>query len=259
MEVVKQIKIPVIADCVLSPDFYYGDNTGIYFVTSPNDQYGRITFENLDAVKICRGEYMPYQIDYSLVDRGVWIFQIENSAWKKERFKYEHRYYGKSYEFGGNVNEMLTDFKHYLFSFHDQFIEIIARGFWFEESEQSLFKKGLMEGHPFLQLPLENTEIISACSLKTFVRKNPKSQEQLLHDAAYCSQKIFEFAIDENANVQNTVLLSYRNGKPISTLRGYFGRQEVEFDGFASLEQCTPFIENYMKEVYERRNKMAET
>jgi hypothetical protein len=49
---------------------------------------------------------------------------------------YENKHYGKSHEFGGNVNEMLTDLKHYLFSFHDQFMEIIARGFWFEESEQ---------------------------------------------------------------------------------------------------------------------------
>ena len=65
METVKQIRIPVIADLVLSPDFFYGDNTGIYFVTD-DDQYGRITFENLDSVKICRGEVMPYKVDYSL-------------------------------------------------------------------------------------------------------------------------------------------------------------------------------------------------
>ena len=121
METVKQIRIPVIADSVLSPEFFYGDGTGIYFVTG-DDQYGRITFENLESVKICRGEVMPYKVDYSLGDRGTWIYQVENSKWQQERFDYENRYYGKSYEFGGDVNEMLTDFKHYLFSFHDQFI-----------------------------------------------------------------------------------------------------------------------------------------
>ena len=259
MEIAKQIKIPVIADSVLSPDFFYGDYTGIYFITYPDDKHGRITFENLDAVKICRGELMPYEIDYSKVERGVWVFQIENSKWQKERFDYENKHYGKSYEFGGDVGEMLTDFKHYLFSFHDQFIEVIARGFWFEEAEQSLFRKEFMAGHPFLPLPLKNSEIMTAHSLKTFIRKNQKSREQLIHDAQFCSQKIFEFALEleGEAKVSNTALLSYRNGELISTLRGYFGRQDVKYDGFASLEQFIPFMENYMKEVYERRKTMG--
>ena len=254
METVKQIRIPVIADSVLSPDFFYGDNTGIYFVTD-DDQYGRITFENLDSVKICRGEVMPYKVDYSLGDRGTWVYQVENSKWQQERFDYENRYSGKSYEFGGDVNEMLTDFKHYLFSFHDQFIEVIARGFWFEKSESSLFGKKLMDGHPFLPLPEDAAERITAHSLTSQIRKNPKPKEQLVADAQFCSQKIYEFALelDGTATVDHTLLLSYRNGKLVSTLRGYFGRRGVEFDGFASLEQVIPLVENYMGEVYERR------
>lgn len=257
METVKQISIPVIADSVLSPDFFYGDHIGIYFVTD-DDQYGRITFENFDSVKICRGEVMPYKFDYSLAGKRTWIYQIENSKWQLERFHYENKYYGTSYEFGGDVNEMLVDFKHYLFSFHDQFVEVIARGFWFEQDKDSLFGKPLMNGHPFLSLPTENPEIIEASSLKCHIRKNLKSKEQLIHDAQYCSQKIYEFALefDGKAKVDNTVLLSYREGKLISTLRGYFGRQEVKFDGFVNLEQIVPFIENYMQEVNERRKSM---
>ena len=255
---IKQIKIPIIADSVLSPDFFYGGCTGIYFVTH-DDKYGRISFENLDAVKICRGEVMSYEFDYRLSERGVWVYQIENSAWQKERFDYENRHYGSAYEFGGDVTEMLTDFKHYLFSFHDEFIEVIARGFWFEKSDDSLFGKELSEGHPFLPLPVENMEIMTASSLKCQIRKNPQPREQLIHDAQFCSQKLFEFALEleDAASVSNTVLLSYRNGKIISTLRGYFGRLAVEFDGFADLEQVKPFIEKYMGEVYEQRKKMG--
>lgn len=254
MEAVKPISIPIIADSVISPDFFYGDCTGIYFVTD-DDQYGRITFENLDSVKICRGEAMPYKFDYSLANYGDWIYQVENSKWQQERFEYENKFYGDSYEFGGNVNEMLTDFKHYLFSFHDQFIEVISRGFWFEKSEIPLFGKELMEGHPFLPLPEEHTEKITKHSLKSQIRKNRKPKEQLIFDAQFCSQKIFQFALelDGKATVDNTVVLSYRNGKLISTLRGYFGKKELQFDGFARLEQVTPFIEKYMLEVYERR------
>lgn len=258
MEVLKQILIPLIPDYVLSPQFLYGGHTGIYFDTH-DDQYGRITFEHLDAVKICRGEILPYPFDYASAEKGLWIFQVENSKWQKERFDYENEHYGSAYEFGGNVNEMLTDFKHYLFSFHDQFIEVIAKGFWFEQSEESLFGTELMEGHPFLQLPTENMEIMAVGSLKSQIRKNHKSREQLLNDAKFCSQKIFEFALefDGKASVNHTVLLSYHKGKLISTLRGYFGRQEAVFDGIASLEQVKPFIEKYMGEVEERRRKMG--
>ena len=89
------------------------------------------------------------------------------------------------------------------------------------------------------------------------IRKNPKSQEQLINDAQYCSQKLFEFVLDESQSVVKTILLSYRNGRLISTLRGFFGKQEVIFDGFAGLEQFTPYIEKYMEEVYERRKEMG--
>lgn len=258
VEEVKEIDIPIQADSVLSPDFFYGgDGTGIYFVTN-DDQYGRITFEKLDAMKLCRGEIMPYPFDYSKGKPSVWIYQIENSRWRKERFDYEKKYYGDAYEFGGNVNDMLTDFKHYLFSFHDQFIEVIARGFWFEKSESSLFGKQLEEGHPFLRLPEENAEKMTVCSLKCQIRKNPKPIERLIYDAQFCSQKLYEFVLEleGRAMVDHTVALSYRNGNLISALRGYFGRQVVEFNGVIGLEQVKPYIENYMKEVYERRKSM---
>jgi hypothetical protein len=61
MELAKGIIAPVITDFVLSPDVFYGDElTGIYFQTQ-DEQFGRITFENLDALKICRGENLPFQ------------------------------------------------------------------------------------------------------------------------------------------------------------------------------------------------------
>jgi hypothetical protein len=48
--------IPVRWDNVSGPDVYYGDKlTVIYFETDDN-QYGRITFDNFDAIKVCRGE-----------------------------------------------------------------------------------------------------------------------------------------------------------------------------------------------------------
>jgi hypothetical protein len=40
-----------------------------------------------------------------------------------------------------------------------------------------------------------------------------------------------------------------------SALRGFFGKQIVEFDGVAALEQVKPYIEKDMRESYESRKK----
>lgn len=256
METVKHIRIPVIADSVLSPDVLYDESVAIYFITE-DDKYGRITFEHLDAIKICRGEYLPYEYDWDLWERDIWVYEIQNSAWQQERYHYEKKHYGSAYEFGGNVEEMLNDFKHLLFSFHDQFVEVITKGFWFEESDESLFKKPLTEGHPFLPLPFTDMQTIEAHSLVCQVRVNPKPVETLVKDSEFCSQKLYEFALDLDgkATVSNTVLLSRKDGKLISSLRGFFGRKTVDFEGVATIDQVKPYIEKYMGEVYTRRVK----
>lgn len=258
MELVKRIKVPVIADSVLSPDVYYGDDqTGIYFVTE-DDQFGRITFYNLDAIKICRGEMMPYQYNWSDHEKGTWVFKIENSEWLTERYKYEKENYGSSYEFGGNVDDMLTDFNHYLFSFHDQFVEVIAKGFWFEKDSNSLFKRPLQDGHPFLNLP-QIGESFSQHDLTCHVWKNQNPIEELINNSYYCPQKIIQFAleIEGHISINHTLGLQYRNGKLISRFSGYFGKQIIEFDRIATLEDVKPYVEKYISEVYERRKAMG--
>jgi len=259
MELAKGIIIPVIADFVLSPDVFYGDNygenlTGIYFQTR-DDKFGRITFENLDALKICRGEELPYADDWEIGQKVPWVFKVENSSWQKERYEYEKKNYGSSYEFGGNVDEMQTDFSHFVFKFHDQFVEVIARGFWFEQDEVSLLGKKLQEGHPFLNLPDLNIEKFVTHSLTCQVRRNPKTDEELISSAIFCSQKLIEFALEFDGQPLSaySLILLYRNEKLISSLRGYFGKEIVKFDGIAKLEDVKPYIEEYMKEVYESR------
>lgn len=255
------IKVPIERNSVLTPDIYYGNQTtGICFETE-DEQFGRITFENLDAIKVCRGEYLPYEYDYNNNDSEFisWVYRIEDSQWLLERFTYEKDKYGNSYEFGGNVNDMLTDFSHYLFHFHDEFIEVIARGFWFEKSITSLLHQPLQEGHPFYPLSDSKPKRIDAHTLTCQVRINPRPLEELIMNAQYCSQKLFQFALEleGRASVNHTVVLFYRNGKLTSSLRGYFGGQIVEFEGIATLEDVKPFIERDMLEVYERRKAMG--
>lgn len=75
MELAKGIIIPVIADFVLSPDVFYGDElTGIYFRTE-DEQFGRITFENLDALKVCRGENLPFLSDWKEGQEFPWVYK----------------------------------------------------------------------------------------------------------------------------------------------------------------------------------------
>lgn len=259
MEIAKGIIIPVVADSALSPDVFYTDElTGIYFQTE-DEQYGRITFENIDALKICRGENLPFPYDMEVRQEYPWVFKVENSIWLKERFDHEEKNYGSSYEFGGNVNEMLTDFSHYVFKFHDQFVEVIARGFWFEQDRTSLFKRELQVGHPFLNLPDNNVEKFVSHNLTCQIRVNPRPLDNLISDAKFCSQKLIEFALelDGKPSVNNSLILSYRNGKLISSLRGYFGKEIIHFEGIAKLTDVKPHIEKYIGEVHERRKELG--
>jgi hypothetical protein len=259
MELAKGIIIPVIADFVLSPDVFYSDElTGIYFQTR-DQQFGRVTFENLDALKICRGEYLPFSSDWKEGQELPWVYRVENSNWQKERYNYEKAKYGSSYEFGGNVNEMLTDFAHYVYKFHDQFVEVISRGFWFEQDKASLVQRELQVGHPFLDLPDTNVEKFVSHNLTCQVRINSKPKEKLIADAKFCSQKIMEFALelDGTSSVNNSLILSHRNGKLISSLRDYFGKEIMVFDGMAKLMDVKSCIDRYMGEVYDRRKAMG--
>jgi len=256
MEVATGIIIPVRADYVLGPDVYYRDKlSGIYFETDDN-QYGRITFDNLDAIKVCRGESLPFvEADQNEDQDFPWVYQIQNSAWLKGRFDYENANYGDSYEFGGDVTEMLTDFSHYLFQFHDEFVEVIARGFWFEKDSESLFGKEFQKGHPLLPLPEQNTSTYSSFGITFKAIFNPISTEQLIENTLYCQQKLIEFALDFNGkfSVSQTLILKRRNGKLISLLRGIFGKPVFVKDGVSIFEDVKPLLEEYILGVAERR------
>jgi len=259
MEFLQGIHIPVEADSVLDPEVYYGDKTtGIFFETQ-DGFFGRITFYALDAIKVCRGEAMPYKYDWENYQSGTWIFRVQNSKWLKERFNYENEHCGNSYQFDGNVNEMLSDFSHYYFLFHDQFVEVIARGFWFEKDTESLFGKALKPGHPFLPLPETGKQTIIAHNLVCQIRTNKTPVEEIILNSQYCPQKLFEFALelDGQANFGHTVTLSSKNGELTSSLNGYFGNEAVKFNGIITLEQVKPYIETHMHDVYERRKAMG--
>jgi hypothetical protein len=257
-ELAKGIIIPVLSDYILSPEVLYADNetTGIYFRT-PDDQFGRITFNNLDAIKVCRGEYIPYSDDWTEDKDVPWVYSVANSTWLLERYAYENNYYGAAYEFGGNVNDMFTDFSHYVFRFHDQFVEVIARGFWFEQDTETLFKKPLMQGHPLLPLPQTKVTMHEASCIVYKVIYNTLPEIQLVENSFFCPQKLLEVEVDYKGNFSSflTLVLTRRNGKVTSILRTLYGVQIFEAQKVTGFEDVKESIEKEITIVAERRKQ----
>lgn len=252
------ITIPLKPDYVLTPTVLYSDElTGIYFETE-DEQYARISFYNLDAIRVCRGEYLPYPDDWTEDKDWCWVYEVQNSDWQIERHAYEKRHYGRAYEFGGNVDDMLTEFKHYIFSFHDQFVEVIAKGFWWEKDDKSLINQPLKEGHPFLTLAESTATHYEAHGYQTQIRANPLPIEALIEQAKFCPQKLYQFAliIEGKASIDNTVSIINTDGSVHTELNGYFGTKIKRFEGVPSLEDVLPYIDKYMLEVAERRKAM---
>ncbi len=233
-----------------------GANAGIFIDSWENKKYGRFTFEKLDSIKVSRGEFIPYEIE----NGNKWniAFKIKNSKWLNERYRYEKKHYGKSYEFNGNVEEMRIDYKHLLFFFGENFVETICRGFWYEESEKEHVQSELSENHPFRELPKENAIEINHADLKGYIYQSKLSNEQLVKQAKYCSQKQFSFGVEPHAHktITHTVQLMERKGKIASSFRGYFGEEIKRFKKILDLEDVIPLLKKNMEDFAERRDKM---
>lgn len=262
------MKVPVEAQSVDSPMVCYGAGrrkTGIYFVTE-DDRHGRVTFEKLDSIRVSRGEYVPCEDDWVDGAPFCWVYVVENSSWLAERYAYESKHYGDSYGFDVkcSVDEMLTDFSHYLFKFHDEFVEATAAGIWFEVDDEPFDERSLTEGHPFLPLPQSAlTERIEARDLICEVRKNQAADDELKAYSRYCGYPIMDFVLDlpdsPAATAEPSFRLSLRNlnGKLSSRLYRSFGGEIASFNGIADLDQVRPHITRAMGEVRERRREMG--
>ncbi|HRI70016.1 MAG TPA: hypothetical protein PK156_37560 [Polyangium sp.] len=258
---------PITANSVDWPIVTYGNLTAVNFPLDdseePNPGWGRITFEKFDALRVCRGEYMPYEIrraEEGEENPWSWIWTVSDSPWLLERYTYEKKHYGTAYGFGGDVDEMLRDFSHYVFQFHDQFVEVLADGLWFETSPHNLGDSPPRENHPARDLP-ESTvvEHFTAHGLVCQVRKNPQPMEAIVSAAAYASQKLYQFGalLDGDARPSWTLALRIRHGKPTFGLREFFGRAAQEYDNVPTLTDIRPRIETWLGEVSERRKSLG--
>jgi hypothetical protein len=250
----------VEAHSVDGPIVTYGDGpASINFVTS-DERWGRVTFEKLDAIRVSRGEHGPYPDDWKEGDPLHWVSIVERSPWLRERYEYENLHYGRAYEFTGDVDEMLRDFSHYVFHFHDQFVEALCAGIWFETAEERIGNREPDSSHPLVDLPPSpGSEPFEAHGITCYVRRNARPIDDIVKDATLCSQNLLQFAadLDDSSSVCWTLALRVREGHVRSYLKSYFGKVEETYDRIATLEDVRPRVEAWLREVKERRDAMG--
>jgi hypothetical protein len=187
---------------------------------------------------------------------------ISNSAWLRERYEYEKRYYGKAYNFNGNVDEMLEEYCHYVFSFHDQFVEAIAAGIWFEVDDTMLGDREMKTPHPLNGLAdVDAVEHFESSGIRCFVRRNPMSNEETDRAATLCSQTIFEVGaeLDGKSSPSWHLTRRVRHGIGKSYLRGYFGNAVATYAGIPTLAEIRLHIDPWLSGVRERRRQMGKS
>jgi hypothetical protein len=253
------IAVPILADLVEKPIVTYGAGpTSINFMTQ-DERWGRVTFEKLDSLRVSRGEYEPYPMDWNGGRRVHWVSVVSPSSWLRERYEYERRCYGQAYEFSGDVDEMLRDFSHYVFSFHDQFVEVLCAGIWFELADVCIGDRELGPNHPLLDLPPSDADSFEAHGITCQIRCNPKPLDELMENAMLCSQKLLQFAahLDGSACVNWTLDFRVRDEGVQSYLKSHFGKVEKTFEGIAALEDVRSHVEEWLRQVRERRKQMG--
>lgn len=253
-------EVPIEADSVDSPIVHYGNPmTAIHFITQ-DGRWGRITFERLDSLRVSRGEYEPFPASPDAPDDFHWVTTISNSAWLRERYEYEKRHYGTSYNFNGNVDEMLEEYSHYVFSFHDEFVEAIAAGIWFECDDEMLGERTMDSPHPLAGLAhLDIAEHFEGSGIRCFVRRNPKPNDEIDRAASLCSQTILEVGAELGGSSTPSwfVTRRVRNRIGKSYLRSYFGTVVDTYTGIPSLAEIRPHVDQWLAEVRERRRQMG--
>lgn len=260
LEIATYHRVPLDADTVEPPIVHYGKPFAAIHFETKDARWGRVTFERLDSLKISRGEFFPFALQTIEPSVYSWVTTISNSAWLRERYEYEKRCYGRAYRFNGNVDEMLDEYSHYVFSFHDEFVEAIAAGIWFEAGETFLGDQPLEPLHPLKGLShVEQTEHFESSGIQGFIRRNPSSNEDIDRAATLCSQTVFEVGaeLDGRSSTSWSLTRRVKNGVPRSDLRNYFHNSVQSFDGIPTFADIRPEIDKWFCEVRERRRKMG--
>jgi hypothetical protein len=182
---------------------------------------------------------------------GDWVFVVERSAWLRERHDYETRHY---------ETPLLDTHRHYLFVFHDEFVEAIAAGIWLDLADRAdpFASPGSHPLQPFdVDTPCER--FTSGDGLEWELRRSPRPDADLIRDSRYCSQRLFQFNLPLDGDNREAASVWIRTTDDVLVSRmsrpwvGDFGHME----GFAQPEDFSQQWEAYLGEVARRRRGMV--
>jgi hypothetical protein len=239
------IVVPVVADTLEAPVIIYKSGfVALDFLSADGVTWWRVSFESLDALRVSKGEFEPYLSGQVNQEPNRWVSIVKDAPWLLERCEYDHEWYGGISNWSETVIEMVREFDHYVFTFHDEYVEVIARGFWIDE----------LEGWTPEQVPfsdLSETAHVEKCQVHGIsyeIRTNPKPMGELIEKSSFCSQNLFQFAVEIGGvfSVDWSVKLRTREGKLGSSLRNQFGGTEEIYKGVVTVDQVLPQIEKWI-------------
>jgi hypothetical protein len=248
--------LPCSLEWIFSPEIVFQGKEGIdaiYHCTSYGDPEGRrsvrITFEGLDSIRICRGEYSPYDLTaVEGVGRGNIVYTVVDSPWLRDRHAYESEHYRNAYEWGGDVDEMLTDYRHFHFAFHDEFVDIIALGIWCELTDERLAEWPLPASHPLSGLSISSPILDSreVDGIARVLRGGSKTVGQLERGSAYCSQPLYAVGTADDVGYQ--IVLRNPHGVVKTCLLDTMGTFRAEQGGVASIEEAWHLYAQFLEQ-----------
>jgi len=260
--IIRPVGVPHVADPVLPPRLVYGElplssrdgdrpPTALYYERAQGEGggLGRVTFEELDAVRAARGERPPY--DLRRETAGEWVFSMGDSPWLRERHEYETRHYD---------TPLLDAYQHYVFLFHDQFVEAIAQGIWFDTPDPSA-PMAPPAGHPLDALPdtLPAETHRSPSGIEWELRRSPDPAADLLRWSELCSQHLYQFnlVLDGRSSPAASVWLRSVHGVSRCRMTRPWAGEMARRDGLVQPEDFFEPWEGYVGEVAARRRQMG--
>jgi hypothetical protein len=260
MEKAIALQVPLVADPVAPCRLTFGDlsiagaresergraHDVLFFEVRDEDAIGRVTFEGLDAMRVSRGEVAPYEDGH---DFSSWVYVVQGSRWLLDRHEYEMSNYETS---------LLGDYQHYLFRFHDDFVEAIAQGIWIDAAPEDEY--AITAPHPFAaDYDFPVTRNGETAGLAWEVRVSPADSGELIERSRLCSQRLFDFHLElDGANpVTSTCWVRTRSGEVRSRLSRPWVGDYASVAGVAVLDDLLPAWERYCRDVAERRREMG--
>ena len=162
--------------------------------------------------------------------------------------------YKKDYVFDSSINKMRTDCRHFLLTFHDVFIEVIASGLWLETSNESFEGKALSENHPFNTLNKDNVcDIIGYLGTDCEIRRNNTSFDSLSRLAKWCSQTLYEFHLlpgDERDIPMYSLKVKFRSQKVVYIFTNNLNREILVSDQLPSMQDLQEIVIEDLKEIH---------